>query len=465
MVAAVVLVDITLVGVAFLCAHYAYAALPFFHINPNYIHATVAQHLPVLPVLLVACALAFWMLKLYDFRHRWEAGEVAFSVFVAVSVSMAFVLLFSYMTKQFGFSRLMLIYVWIFTCALIFLSRVGLYTVLIWRRLKKIGVRRVLIAGLTEAALMLDKQYLERPELGCDVVGFLEQEDQVAYNGFGKKLKARFDQDRVLGMVEDTYKIAKRHGVSVVVLTGSLSAKAKILPIIDKCYAEGIEVKAIPDIFEIAPRYTEFQMVGNVPVVAFHDHPPIGWQVVMKRAIDIVGSLLGLLLLAPLFIVVGFAIKRESPGAVFIGQERSGQNGRPFRMYKFRSMVASAADGPPVKVKPNDSRVTRVGAFIRRTSIDELPQLFNVLKGDMSLVGPRPETFLYVDEYSEWNRRRLYLRPGITGLAQAEGVRGNTSIDDKTKYDLEYMEKQSVWLDMKILAKTIVSLFKHKEAY
>jgi exopolysaccharide biosynthesis polyprenyl glycosylphosphotransferase len=250
-----------------------------------------------------------------------------------------------------------------------------------------------------------------------------------------------------------------------VILTGPLSTKARILPIINKCYAEGIEVKAIPDIFEIAPRYMQFQMVGSVPVVAFRDHPPIGWQVVMKRFIDIVGSLLGLIVLAPLFLVVAILIKKESPGPVIMVQERGGQNGKSFRLYKFRSMIASAANEPPVKVQPNDSRVTGVGAFMRKRSIDELPQLFNVLKGDMSLVGPRPETFLYVNQYSEWNRRRLYLRPGITGLAQARGVRGNTSIDDKTKYDLEYMEKQSVWLDVKILARTILTLFKHKEAY
>ena len=464
-VASVVLVDMLLVTVAFLCAHYANIAIPFFHISPDYKEATVAQHLPVLPILLVACVVAFSFVKLYDFRHRWEPGEIAFSVFVAVSLSMAFVMVFSYMTKQFGFSRLLLVYVWIITCLLVFLSRVALYALLVLRRLKGIGVRRVLIAGLTEAALMLEKQYNERPELGCHVIGFLEDKEEIAYNGSAQQVRAEFDQSRVLGVVDDIYEVAKRHGVSVVILTGSLSTKAKILPIIDRCYAEGIEVKAIPNIFEIAPRYMEFQMLGNVPVIAFRDHPPIGWQVVLKRITDIVGSLLGLILLSPLFLVVAISIKRESPGPVFISQERGGQNGKPFNLYKFRSMIASAVNGPPVKVEPNDSRVTRVGAFIRKTSIDELPQLFNVLKGDMSLVGPRPETFLYVNQYSEWNRRRLYLRPGITGLAQARGVRGNTSIDDKTKHDLEYMEKQSVWLDMKILVKTILSIFKDKEAY
>ncbi len=463
--AAVVLGDIALVTLAFVCAHYAYVILPWFHVNPDYQDSTIGQHLPMLPTLIVASILAFSFLKLYDFRHRWEPDEIAFSILVAVSLSMAFVLVFSYMTKQFGFSRLVLMYVWAFTFLFVFLSRVLLYAVLAWRRLKGIGVRRVLIAGLTEAALMLEKQYDERPELGCEVIGFLKDTEAADYNGSAKRIKAQFDRSRVLGAVDDAYEVAKQHGVSVVILTGPLSTKARILPIIDKCYAEGIEVIAIPDIFEIAPRYMQFQMVGSVPVVAFRDHPPIGYQVLAKRFIDIVGSLLGLMLLTPLFAVVAILIKRESPGPVFIAQERSGQNGKPFRLYKFRSMIASAANEPPVKVQPNDSRVTRIGALIRKTSIDELPQLFNVLKGDMSLVGPRPETFLYVNEYSEWNRRRLYLRPGITGLAQARGVRGNTTIDDKTRCDLEYMEKQSLWLDVKIIARTIITLFKHKEAY
>ena len=464
-VASVVLADMLLVSLAFFCAHHANVAIPFFHIGTDYLQSTVAQHLPMLPVLVVTCTLAFSILKLYDFRHRWEPDEIAFSVMIAVSLSMGFVVVFSYMTKQFSFSRLMFVYVWAFTSLFIFLSRVALFALLILRRLKGIGVRRVLIAGLTETALTLEKQYNERPELGCQVIGFLKDRNGVSPNGSAKNMQALLDQRRVLGVIDDIYDTVKQYGVSVVILTGSLSTQAKLLPMLDKLHAEGVEVKAIPDIFEIAPRYMEFQLVGTVPVIAFRDHPSVGWQVITKRCIDIAGSVIGLILLAPLFLVVAVKIKRESPGPVFISQERGGQNGKPFKLYKFRSMIASASDGPPVKVKPNDSRVTRVGAFIRKTSIDELPQLFNVLKGDMSLVGPRPETFLYVNQYSEWNRRRLYLRPGITGLAQAYGVRGNTSIDDKTKYDLEYMEKQSVWLDIKILVKTVLSLLRHKEAY
>ena len=464
-IASLVVADMVLVSLAFICAHFVNVGVPLFHVNPSFIESTLQQHLPVLPVLLVACALAFSVVKLYDFGHGWDPGEIGVSVVVAVSLSMAFVTVFSYMTKQFGFSRLMLIYVWAIACVFIFLSRLVLYRYLVWRRKRGIGVRRVLIAGLTEAAITLDKQYRERPELGCQVIGFLEGEGELAGSGSVPDIRAQFDRSRILGTVDRLYEIARERGVSIVVLTGALSTKTRILPIIDKCYVEGIAVKAVPDIFEVAPRYMDFLRVGTVPVIAFRDHPPIGWQVGLKRLMDIVGSLIGLMLLSPLFLAMAILIKKESSGPVFFSQERSGQNGRPVRMYKLRSMVASAANEPPVKVRPDDDRVTRIGSFMRRGSIDELPQLFNVLIGDMSLVGPRPETFLYVNQYSPWNRRRLYLRPGITGLAQAYGVRGNTTIDEKTKYDLEYMEKQSVWLDLKILARTALTLFKHKEAY
>jgi exopolysaccharide biosynthesis polyprenyl glycosylphosphotransferase len=236
--------------------------------------------------------------------------------------------------------------------------------------------------------------------------------------------------------------------------------------LIENLSAKDVEVRIVPDIFEIAPRNMEFDEIGNVPVIGFREIPMQGWESVAKRLVDIVGAAVGLILLSPLFMTIAMLIKKESPGPVFFSQERIGQNGRPFRMYKFRSMRQEAANAPPVKVTGDaDPRVTKIGRFIRKTSADELPQLFNVLKGDMSLVGPRPETYLYVSQYTDWNKRRLYLRPGLTGLAQALGARGNTTIDEKTKYDLEYMRNQSFWLDIKILILTVVNLFRQKEAY
>jgi len=458
-----ILVDAVVMTLAFLCAHYASAAIPLFHQNPNFRETTIGQNIPILPVLIVTAILAFSHVRLYDLRRKWDYGEVAFSVAVGVSLAMGLVIGFSYMTKQFGFSRLLLIYLWITAAVFTFASRCVLYRILVWLRRKGVGLRRVLIAGLSESGLMLERQFAQCPELGYEVIGFLAETqtgEKESTNAFSAP-----DAVRVLGTTDELYEIAKAQGASGVILTGRALASGELLPVIATLFAEGIEVKAIPDLFETAPRHMGFTTVGNVPVIFFRDQPLVTWEAFAKRSIDLVGSLLGLILLAPLFLVIAILIKLGSPGPVFFAQERSGQDGKPFRMYKFRSMVASAANAPPVKVTADDRRVTRIGAFIRRTSIDELPQLFNVLKGEMSLVGPRPETFLYVNQYSGWNRRRLYLRPGITGLAQAYGVRGNTSIDEKTKYDLEYMEKQSVWLDLKILIRTVVTFFKHREAY
>jgi exopolysaccharide biosynthesis polyprenyl glycosylphosphotransferase len=313
--------------------------------------------------------------------------------------------------------------------------------------------------------LTLAEEYKRHPEMLYSVSGFVlgKDEEKKLSKGDLEKINC-LSQKGILGEIDNLVEIAENEA-HFVIITSSLE-KDKLKQFIEELSAKDIVVRVVPSIFELAPRNMEFDEIGNVPVIGFRDIPMQGWEAVAKRLFDIIGSCLGLILLLPLFIIVAILIKRESPGPVFFSQERIGQNGRPFRMYKFRSMKLEAANAPPVKVTGDfDPRVTKIGRFIRKTSIDELPQLFNVLKGDMSLVGPRPETYLYVNQYTDWNKRRLYLRPGLTGLAQALGVRGDTSIDEKTKYDLEYMRNQSFWLDIKILFLTMVNLFRHKEAY
>ena len=196
----------------------------------------------------------------------------------------------------------------------------------------------------------------------------------------------------------------------------------------------------------------------------------------LKRAIDIVGSLSGILLLTPLFIIISLAIKLEDPkGPIFFKQKRIGLNGKSFSMYKFRSMVSNAEEllnglldlnettGPLFKLK-KDPRVTKIGRFIRKTSIDELPQLWNVLKGDMSLVGPRPPLPREVDEYTEYDRQRLLVVPGCTGLWQVSG-RSNIGFDDMVKLDLYYISNRSVWFDLKLIIRTTLVLLGSKDAY
>jgi len=195
-----------------------------------------------------------------------------------------------------------------------------------------------------------------------------------------------------------------------------------------------------------------------------------GWRLALKRAMDIVGATVGLILLSPLMLLIALLIKLDSPGPVFYVQERMGLDGRPFLMLKFRSMRADAEIEGPGWTRPDDPRRTRVGALLRRLNLDELPQLINVLLGDMSLVGPRPERPIYVEQFRRVIPRymeRHREKAGITGWAQINGLRGDTSIAERTKYDLWYVENWSLWLDIKILLRTLVQTltFRSPNAY
>ena len=424
------------------------------------------NYIYIYPVILFSWLTILSIMHQYEPRRRWGIGEIFTSVFIAVSLGTIFILAYSYGFHHIQLSRLMFLYMWVIAFVFLVGLRLVIREALIWFGSKGVGIKKVIIVGWGEAALTLAEEYKKHPEMLYSVTG-------VVLDGNEEKNLSERDlwqinlltQKGVLGKLSKLEKIAEEEKAHFVIVTSFLP-KEEARRFIEELSAKDIIVRIVPAIFEFAPRNMEFYEIGNVPVISFREIPMQGWEAVAKRMLDIAGSLVGLIILSPLFAVVGFLIKKESPGPIFFSQERIGQNGRPFKIYKFRSMRQEAAQGPPVKVTGDfDPRVTKIGRFIRKTSIDELPQLFNVLKGDMSLVGPRPETYLYVSQYTNWNKRRLYLRPGLTGLAQSLGIRGDTTIDEKTKYDLEYMRNQSFWLDIKILFLTAINLFRQKEAY
>jgi exopolysaccharide biosynthesis polyprenyl glycosylphosphotransferase len=246
--------------------------------------------------------------------------------------------------------------------------------------------------------------------------------------------------------------------------------------IVRQCEEQGIIVRVRTEMFNLQIARSHLDDLQGVPVLTIQSGPSDGWQLVAKRFIDILASTGLLITLAPLFAIVTLLIRLDSPGPVFFGQERIGFNKRRFRMLKFRTMVAEAdrqqdmlehlneAEGPVFKIK-NDPRITRVGKFLRRFSIDELPQLFNVLKGDMSLVGPRPLPVRDVDRIDvQWHKRRFSIKPGITCLWQVNG-RSNIGFDDWVRMDLDYIDKWSLGLDLLILMKTIPAVFRGPGAY
>ncbi len=231
----------------------------------------------------------------------------------------------------------------------------------------------------------------------------------------------------------------------------------------------------IADLYELVTRRVSVLQVGSIPLLRLWRSPLEGWQGYVKRATDIAGALAGVVLLFPFWLLVIILIKANSKGPIFYRQERLGKDGRPFRIFKFRSMVVGAdemlpeladfneMDGPIFKIK-KDPRVTRVGRFLRKFSLDEFPQLINVIKGDMALVGPRPPIPAEVDEYERWQMKRLTVPQGVTGLWQVSG-RNLLTFEEMVRLDIYYIENWSLWLDLKILLKTIPVVLFMRGAY
>ncbi|HOU23609.1 MAG TPA: exopolysaccharide biosynthesis polyprenyl glycosylphosphotransferase, partial [Anaerolineae bacterium] len=241
------------------------------------------------------------------------------------------------------------------------------------------------------------------------------------------------------------------------------------LDLISQAEQQKATVRVFPDVFQIIASEISIDDLNGLPLLTVRDVALRGWRMAVKRGMDLLVSGLTLVVISPMMMFIALLIKLDSPGPVFYAQERMGLDAKPFQVLKFRSMRADAEkDTGPVWAKKNDPRVTRLGNFIRRHSLDELPQFINVLVGDMSLVGPRPERPVFVEQFRQVVPRymdRHREKAGLTGWAQVNGLRGDTSIIERTKYDLWYIENWSVWLDIKIIIKTAFGLFRDENAY
>jgi exopolysaccharide biosynthesis polyprenyl glycosylphosphotransferase len=459
-----VAMDTLLITLTYVLAYILRSRLHLFGQVPVYLDQV--SYKLIYPVLLFSWLTILSMMHQYEPRRRWDFQHIFFSITVGITIGTLFLLVFSYGIFKMEFSRLVLGYMWLVGIILLVLSRLAVRGLLRWFYKKDIAVRKVIIKGLGEASRRLAIDYMKSPEMLYKLSGFVVgNEDEVTDDQ--KETARKLSEKGILGKAENLIEAVEKEGATYVVLTGQLPSKEKLNNIIEKLSAGGAEVKIVPSLYEVAPGYLEFDELGSVPVIGLRRIPMAGWEAVGKRTMDVIGSLLGLIILSPLFIAVGIAIKRESKGPVFFIQKRMGQFAEPFMMYKFRTMCSDAPEKGPSMTAKDDARITKTGQFLRRTSIDELPQLINVLLGDMSLVGPRPDAYEFFKDYSHWDKRRLFLRPGLTGLAQASGVRGggSTLSKEKTKLDIAYMHEQTLWLDIKILVKTIITVLFHKEAY
>lgn len=399
----------------------------------------------------------------YEWRHLSDAGEERKAVFFATTFSFFTFASSIYFLKILDFSRLLSFYFYLLDLGLL----LGFRTLTRWvfSRLKVpgYGTKRILIVGTGEAGLELAERLTRWQEY--QVVGFLG-----APAVPGARLPAP-----ILGGVAEAGQVINQHGIDEVIISPTAKGQEELVDLILALRDQAVKIRMVPDVLEMITIRTGIENLRGIPLISLREPAITGLNQVLKRGLDLVGSLAGLVVLAPFMALIALLIKLDSPGPVLFVQERAGQYGKPFRIYKFRTMVRNAEElleqlidlekleQPAFKIK-DDPRVTRMGRWLRLTSLDELPQLFNIFKGEMSLVGPRPEEIRIVQKYDPWQSQRLLVQPGMTGSMQVSG-RADLSLDERVKLELAYIENYSLWEDIKILLRTVPAVLSGKGSY
>ena len=319
-----------------------------------------------------------------------------------------------------------------------------------------IGNRNVLIYGSGGTGRQLQRKFVLVPTLGLNLVGFLD--DDV------RKVGTTIERSRVLGTFEDIPRVISEHKISEVFVAMPEASEERVMRVVAELQRLHVTWRLVPRFHHLMASKVRIETLDSVPLITPAERAPSLIGMASKRLVDLVISSTALILAAPIFLMTAILIKRASPGPVFFAQQRIGKDGRPFRMLKFRTMhvhVAGEAESPR---KADDPRITPIGRWLRRFSLDELPQFLNVLRGDMSVVGPRPEMAFIVNQYGPLDRERLRAKPGITGLWQISYAR-QAAIHENLDYDLYYIEHQSLLLDLVIIALTLFAVVKGTGAY
>ncbi|MCH5251373.1 MAG: undecaprenyl-phosphate glucose phosphotransferase [Lachnospiraceae bacterium] len=463
-----ILIDTAIIIFSFILAYYlrfddVNSFLIRYHIieEPLGIYGSLRDYLQIL-FMLIPCYLAsYYFFHLYDPKRVKSRKSEIFSVLQSNVVGILYCVAFMFFIKNGNYARLFII---IFV-TINFLLEVffRFFTTTLLRKLRRKGMnqKHILLIGYSRAAESYIDRLLAHPEWGYAIHGILDNH---------KSLGHAYRDIHVIGRIEALGKMLGENDYDEIVITLGINHYDFLENIVSVTEKSGVHTKFIPDYNNIIPTRPYTEDLDGLPVIHVRKVPlSNSFNRFIKRAIDIVGSLLLIILFSIPMLVITIIIKATSPGPLIFRQERVGLHNRPFMMFKFRSMeVQEEAKEKLAWTIQNDPRITPIGKFIRKTSLDELPQFFNVLKGDMSLVGPRPERPFFVEKFKEEIPRYMIkhqVRPGITGWAQVNGYRGDTSIRMRIDCDLYYIENWSLGLDIKILFLTIFKGFVNKNAY
>ncbi|RMH72990.1 MAG: sugar transferase [Gemmatimonadetes bacterium] len=442
------LVDAICINLSFSLAIYIFSGVP--HLQPFW--GWGQTHITIAGVCTVVWLVAFYGSELYtrnlfSFAQALRSATLAF-VFITVITY--------FLGRRYAYPRTVFLLTWFFiTCS------VGgwrlLVRLLLWDTFgSKLIYKTTALVGATSEGEIIAREIQSYPDTEHRLIGFVDDHQPAGTLIGGLP---------VLGTRAELNQLIERYYIDEFIIVRSSHQSYKdILALINTCEYPHVSFKVSPDPDEILLVNPDMRSGDSIPLVEAMTGPIQGWQYQIKRVIDIMGALTGLLLFLPFFPLVVTLIKLSSPGPIFYLQERTGKGGKPFRLIKFRSMIADAeAHTGPVWAAEDDPRITPWGRFMRRTSIDEIPQLINILKGDMSLVGPRPERPYFVQQHPELQGIRLSVLPGLTGLSQVNG-RYLQTIQERVKFDYYYIRNYSLWLDVEIIFRTIWVVLTQKGA-
>jgi len=417
------------------------------------------ETLVTLVLVLVLFPVTYRLSRLYATNRVRTHLEEVFELFKATITGSLVLVALTYFGRE-RYSRLTLVFFAGYSFVLVATTRVALRMWLEALRRKGLNLKSILLIGAGELGERVVETIDHHRELGFRVTGVLSREPLPA----GTTVRGA----PVIGIADDLETALREAPVDQVILALPSEDMPLMKSLMDRLALHTVDVKIVPDLFQYVTLYGGLEEFGGLPIVSLQGGPLEGWNLVAKRAFDILSSALALLVVSPLMVIVAVAVKLSSRGPVFYTQERMGMDGAVFRILKFRTMGMDSERAGPRMATAEDDRRTALGGFLRRTSLDELPQLFNVLRGDMSLVGPRPERPVFIEEFKRQIPKyhlRHKVKSGITGWAQINGLRGQTSIQKRIEYDLYYIENWSLLLDLKILIRTALGGFLSRNAY
>ncbi len=454
--------DLNLIFCAFLLAYWLR-----YHVQDPTFQADLITYIPFGLTLVFFLFCSFQFSKVYRPRRNRIWLEEVYTIASATTVGVVALIILNLTFGQLSYSRLIFLYTAAFVTLLLGISRGIIYAVRSYLRNQGIGLERVVLVGAGDMGLMVLRTIAARPSLGYQLIGFLDDNPAKNQTDIG-----RFQALGPLGNFAD---ILQEHDIDTAIICLPWQSHYTIAHLLYVCEQTAVKAQIVPDFFQLTKNQMKVEQLNGIPLITTRDVSIAGWNLFVKRVLDVTLAIVASVVALPLGALIALSIRLSSPGPAFYSQTRIGRNGRPFKIYKFRSMIVDAeahldqiadrneASGPLFKMR-DDPRHTAIGRILRRFSLDELPNLINVFRGEMSLVGPRPNVPEEVAQYKDWHQKRLSVSPGMTGLWQVSG-RSDLTFDEMVLLDIYYAENWSLTLDLSILLRTIPKVLAADGAY